>query len=483
MKQQQSVKTNAVLNVIKQCCTVLFPLIIYPYISRVLGSAGFGRFSFASSIIEYCLVIAALGIPTYIVREASRIRDDKEQTIKITSQVFTISLISMVFTLTVLGLLVFFVPKLIADWKLYCILSINIVSFVLGRDWINTIFEDYFYLTVRYIVFKSISLVLILLLVNNEADLLKYAAITVFADAGAYLFNLIYTKKYSPYRVTKELDLKTHLKPILYLFCTTIAVRIYIQADITILGIISSDSEVGVYSLASKIYSVIKSIINAIIFVAIPRVAFYLGSHDDSSYNRILFKLKEVLIILIFPCVVGSVVLSKDIMYVMGGAEYVQGYIAFMILSISLIFAVLACYYSQAIMIPNREEKKYFYFTAISAIVNIVLNIILIPYFSINGAAATTLISECIIFFACYRLASKYYVFNERIYVLPVLIGCGLIAIVCLLINNLIINTILSTFVSIFISVVLYYIVLIIFKNEYALSVHNRILSKLTLKR
>lgn len=479
--KQQSVRKNAVLNVIKQCCTVLFPLIIYPYISRTLGSASFGRFSFASSIIEFCLVFAALGIPTYIVREASRIRENREQTNKITAQVFTISLISMAITLISLGLLVAFVPKLSAEWKLYCILSINIIFFVLGRDWINTVFEDYFFITVRYIVFKTISLFLIILLVNNESDVLKYAAITVFADSGAYLINLFYTRRYSPYRITKDLDLGTHLKPILYLFCTTLAVRIYIQSDITILGIFRTDSEVGVYSLASKIYSVIKSIINAVIFVAIPRIAFYLGSNEVTSYNNILFKLKEVLLILAFPCVTGSIVLSKNIMEIMGGSEYVQGYISFIILSLSLIFAVFACYYSQAIMVPNREEKKYFYFTSISAILNVVLNIILVPYFSINGAAVTTLISEVVICFCCYKLASKYFENQKSKNIVAVIIGCCLIVMICLLFDRFILNTIIATFASMIVSVICYYFVLLLFKNEFALSIHNRITTKLGL--
>lgn len=475
MNKEKSIKTNAALNVIKQCCSVLFPLILYPYITRILGSAQFGRISFAVSIIEYGIILAALGIPTYAVREASRIRDDKEKSITITSQVFSISLLSLFMTLVLLFVCVLFIPRLRQDWLLYSILSINIVSFIIGRDWINTIYEDYFYISIRFIVFKLISLILIFIFVKNSSDFLKYAIITVVADSGAYLFNIIYTQKYLPYKITNKIDFKKHLKPILYLFCTTVAVKIYIQSDITILGLFRSESEVGVYSLATKIYSVIKALLNAIIFVTIPRVSYYLGNKDLNSIEKLLFELKETLIVLVFPCVVGAILLSNNIVYLMGGKEFIQGTSAFVILTLSLYFAVLACYYAQAVLIPFRLEKKYFIFTSISALVNIALNIALIPLWGINAAALTTFLSEFIIFSTCRHEAISCLRVSNRIDYLPVIIGCILISIICYTINLLSLNVIVSTIIAFCLSVFVYFVVLLVFKNSLAVSIVNRI--------
>ena len=160
-------KLNAVFNVIKQCSTVLFPLITYPYISRVLGSGNFGRVSFANSVIEYGVVFAALGIPAYMVREGAKVRKNRAEINKIATEVFTISIVTMLISLAGIGIFMLLFPRLRAESILIGILSLNILFSVLGRDWINTIYEDYFYITLRYIAFKVVSVLLIFLFVKK----------------------------------------------------------------------------------------------------------------------------------------------------------------------------------------------------------------------------------------------------------------------------------------------------------------------------
>ena len=136
IKKEKSLKVNAVLNVIKQCSTAFFPLITYPYISRVLGSDNFGRISFASSIIEYGMVFAALGIPTYILREGAKVRDKKDEIKQMTSEVFTLSIITMLIVICTIVFLMIVSPRLKVESLILSILSFNIVFSILGRDWI-----------------------------------------------------------------------------------------------------------------------------------------------------------------------------------------------------------------------------------------------------------------------------------------------------------------------------------------------------------
>ena len=478
--KQRSLKVNAVLNVIKQCSTIIFPLITYPYISRVLGSVNFGRVSFSSSIIEYGVVFAALGIPTYMVREGAKVRNDKASIKQMTSEVFTISLITMLISIGVIAVLTVLSPRLRVEGLLIGILGLNIVFSVLGRDWINTIYEDYLYITVRYIALKFISLFLIFLFVKSPEHYLRYAAIMLFSESGGYILNMLYTRRYVPFVVTAKPNIKKHIKPLLFLFCSTIAVRIYIQSDITILGFMRTDAEVGVYSLASRIYSVIKSVLNAIILVTIPRISYYVGNGKREEYNQLLSKLKSSLMTLLFPCIVGGVALSKNVMYIMGGEQFIYGYRSFEILCIALLFAVLGCYYAQGILIPNKRENKYFVCTSVSALVNILLNFIAIRYFGIEGAAITTLIAEVIIMFSCRHYSKGLHNESMQDSFIPVLIGCIAIFVICKCVGLLHLTMIPETFVSVLSSVVVYFFILYIGKNRLVLEGLSSISAKLS---
>ena len=407
-RNRKSLSVNAILNILKQCCSILFPLISYPYVTRVLGSAGLGRYSFADSVVQYFVLLASLGIPTYAVREGARVRNDAEKIRNLSAELFTLSLISGCVSCLVLLLLTFMVPKLRAEEVLFLILGVRVITTVLGRDWINTIYEDFLYITVRYIALQVLALLMIFLLVKDSENYVVYTAIMLISTAGADVLNIFYTKRYVPIHLAKPHDIRRHLRPVLYLFSTTIAINIYIHSDVTILGFLRSAEEVGVYTLASKVYLSVKALLNALIMVMIPRVSFYLGAGDRDAYLKLLRKLRRVLYMIVLPSIVGTFLLAGFIMSVLGGEEYLMGVTTLRILCIALFFAVFGCYYAQAVLVPNREEKYFFHTTVASAVVNIVLNFFLIPTLGLNGAALTTVIAEALVMFSCFWRARKY---------------------------------------------------------------------------
>ena len=480
--KQKSIKINAILNVLTQASSVIFPLILYPYISRRLGSENFGKYNFAYVFVQYFMILEALGIPTYVVREASRIRDDKQKVEKLVSELFTINMISALASMLLMTAMTLSIGKINEYKDLIFILGFIVLSEALSRDWINTIYEDYLYRSLRYILSKVLCIVLVLILIHHPEDVNKYAVITLITEAGAFLLNIFYCRRYVPYRLTLKPNFKQHLKPIFLLFFTSVAVKIYVQSDITILGIIRNDKEVGVYTLASKIYSVIKAVLNAMIFVAIPRISYYMGEKNEEGYSNLISNVKNALFTLIFPCIIGSACLSHEIMMILGGEEYAGGERALQILSVAILFAVMACYYSQAIMIPNREEKKFFIYTSVSALVNIVLNIVLIPFLGMNGAAITTVVAEAIIMTTSYRASRKYIYRKDNVKVLPIILGCGYVLGICLAIKLLDLGSVLTVILSVVAAVPGYFIILLIGKNELVVNGLNSVKQKLKRK-
>lgn len=271
-----SVKKNAVLNVIKQACSILFPLITYPYVSRVLGSTSYGIYSFADSIVSYAVLIAGLGISTYAIREGSPIRDNQKKINQFSSEIFSINVISTIVAYLLLFFSIFVSTKIMADRNVIFVRSIMIILTTIGVDWINNIYEDFSYITIRYIVFQTISLVLMFAFVRSTRDILIYTFITVIAAAGGNVLNVFYVRKYVRIKFVLR-GLSKHIKPIIILFANNVAVAIYVNSDITMLGFYVTNSQVGIYALASKIYNLAKLMINALIIALMPRLSYIIN--------------------------------------------------------------------------------------------------------------------------------------------------------------------------------------------------------------
>lgn len=473
-----SVGSNAVLNIIKQSCNILFPLITYPYVTRVLGEEGLGRFSFADSIVSYLLLFSALGIPTYAIREGARLRDDKKRITDFAAEIFTINTITALLAYFLLLMLILGQDRLQRESALLWILSINILTNTIGRDWINNIYEDFLYITLRYVFFQIISLVLIFLLIHSNQDVLVYTIIMMFANSGAYLTSCLYTMKRVPLKLTFRINAREHLKPILILFCSTIAIQIYGRADIVILGYLRSNAEVGIYTIAFKIYALIKALINAVIMVTIPRLSYYL-ENDYKSYNELLQKLKDSVITLVVPSILGCLCLSKEIISLVGGKGFESGHTPLSILCIALFFATMGCYYSQGIIIINRDEKTFLIATVVSAIVNIVLNIVFIPWLGMSAAAITTVLAEMLVYTICYIKASQFHHRDQCTGLISIISGCFVIVLVCFACKYLISGIIVRVGVACVFSVVLYSLILLIGQNPLATSAYNTIKKKL----
>lgn len=466
----RSLSVNAFFNILKQCCNIVFPLITYPFVARVLGAENLGKYSFSDSVVGYFMLFASLGISTYAVREGARIRSEKKEMEIFSAELFSINLIAMVLSCSVLFFLLF--VKVFDGYTLLMyILSINIVTSVIGRDWLNSIYEDFSYLSLRYIFFQFAALILLFLFLRKPDDYIKYTAIMTFANSGGYFASFFYTQKYVPLRVTGKLNIKRHLKPILYLFCSSLAATVYIRSDITILGFFRSDAEVGIYTLASKVYTIIKALLNAVIMVVIPRLSNYLGEGRTPEYHRLLNKLQDAIGVFIFPCVTGLFFLSEDVMLMIGGSAYRSGYISLKILCMALIFAVFGCFYSQAILVVEKKEKYFLFATVVSAVINLLLNMIVVPVAGMTGAAITTVIAEIVVMSICKYYSKQNVNLNGGKSLISVFAGCIFIMVTCQASKTIFESIFIRAFVSIGISSVVYLFSLIILKNRLVLEV------------
>lgn len=469
----KSVKVNAVLNVLKTVCSILFPLITTPYATRVLTASNYGKVSFSSSIISYFVLISSLGIWTYVQREGPRIRDNKKSFEEFSAEIFTINIISTIIAYILLFGVIGISTKLQNYTPLLLVQSIQVFLTAIGADWVNQVYEDYFYVTVRYIVMQFLGIASLLLFVKTKQDYILYAFIMVMASAGGNLFNIFYIRRYTKLHLTNVNKCIKHLKPILKLFAVNVATTIYVSSDITILGFLASDKDTGIYKLTSNIYTIIKSLLSAILIVAMPRLSYYLGNRDKDGYLKLLKNIVDSTITFILPALAGLFMLSSQMILVLGTKEFLSGDLSLKILSISAFFSTFASIFSSSIILLYKRDNVYLFATFFSSVLNIVLNFVLIPYLSYNGAALTTLLAEMsmMVIAAYFSLQiteireNIRYIFGSKRIIFSSMCGALIIVAVCYFALQLQMIPILRILLSVVVSGFIYLTICLVSKN------------------
>lgn len=430
---------NAILNTISTALVILFPLITYPYVSRVLGVEKLGIYNFSYSFLSYFLLIAALGISTYGIREGIRYREDGLQFKRFVSEVFSINIISTGVAYILLFFFLFAIPFLNKYAIIVLILSAEIILTTLGVPWVCNVFEDFFFITIRTIVMQVVSLVLIFVCVRSSADLYKYALIVLISNSSANLLNFFYVRRrYCRFCFTIKIDWRKHLKPILIIFSSTVAITIYVSSDTTILGFMTNDYQVGLYGTAVKIYAGVKAILSAVVTVLIPHFTMLFSKGDRKELNAVFSRIFNSIILLMLPMCVGLFTLSEDIVLAFSGDAFARSAGPLRLLCVAIFFSIFAFLYVHCILIPNKKENVVFRVTAVSALVNIGLNFILIPLLSINAAAITTIIAEMIVFTISYSVSKSYVsLVNVKGNIISIALGCAAIYAVCALLKSI----------------------------------------------
>lgn len=482
-RKTHSLGINAILNAINSGLRIIFPLITYPYAFRILHTNGIGKVDYSSSIVNYFVLLAGLGISTYAIREGAKLRTQQQKFRIFSNEVFSLNIVSTLFSYSLLFLLVFVSRQLVSYRSIILVLSLNIAFTTLSIEWVNTIYEDFLYITVRSIVAYILFIGFLFLFVRSEKDILQYAFLTVLQTGVIAVLNLFHCRRYVHLKITRHINFRKHIKPILLIFANNVAITIYVSSDTTMLGIMTSDHYVGLYSLSVRIYNVVKTMLAAVYSAVVPRISYLLEVQDIKSVRNIFTKLFSYMTLILLPAGVGLAMLSREIVLLMGGQEYVESIPTLQILSVSLIGAVYGGLVTYGLNIPLRREKYNFKATIISALINIGLNFIMIPLFHQNGAAVTTAISEFFVFFYSFlslrnrREFIDYKSWKKNFG--EAFLGCVVVVIISVLIKTVIDSSLLRIMCIMGVSICSYGIILVVLKNEFALSIVQKIKQRL----
>lgn len=480
--KKKSLGLNAFFNGMRSVLSLIFPLITFPYISRVLSVSGIGIYNFSNTYVSYFILIAGLGIATYAVREGAKYRNQKEKIEEFTSQVFSINMIATIiaYLLLFLSLVIF---KSLSNY-VTCILiySLQILFTTLGTEWIYTIYEDYAYITIRSIAFKILSIILLFILVRKPSDYLWYATIAVLAAVGSNILNFIHARSFINIRLTLNTKWRYHLKPIMIIFASAVAVTIFTASDTTILGILKNDYAVGIYSTSVKIYQITEGLLSAILTVTIPRLAMLWGQKRRREYDDVLTQVINTLGILVLPASIGLIMLSQEVVLIIAGHKFLPSVNSLRIITWAIIFSIFSWIFSDCVLIPVKRESEVLRNTLVTATINVILNFILIPSMSYDGTSLSTVIAEFSVMvmngYSC-RDIIKPIIFKKETLknLFESIIGCIGIVIVCLLCQWGLHSMIWKTVFSVVLSVPMYGAILVLLGNEIATSMLKNVLN------
>ncbi|WP_047999274.1 flippase [Lactiplantibacillus herbarum] len=390
-----SVKYNALFNVIYTLSNIIFPLITFPYVSRVLMATGNGKVNFFTSIATYGTTIAGLGLSTYGIRAVAKVRENRKKLSELTVELLVINFIGSVVVLGVLIISAFFVKEFRTELALFTITCVTILLSVIGMNWFYSGLEQYDYITRRSIIFKLISLILVFIFVKTKDDYVAYALITMFSTVGSYVFNFIYSRKFIEYRIdVKSINMIRHVKPTLLLFSSILAVSVYTNLDTIMLGFFSGNRAVGLYTVAVKIKWLLLMLINALSAVLLPRLSKHVEDGNLGSFNKIIKQSMEMILFISIPLTFFFIIMAKETVLVIGGRDYKQATLCMVILMPILIVSGFSNITGNQVLIPLGRDKAFLYAVSTGAVLNLILNIFVLPKYGANGAAVDTLLAE-----------------------------------------------------------------------------------------
>lgn len=400
----KSLKKNAFYSFIKCFMNIIFPIISFPYASRVLMPEGIGAINFANSIIEYFVMVAELGITTYAAREAAKIRDNKYELTKFTREILFFNFITTIISYAMLVPCLLFVTKFNAYRILFIVCSTKVLFSTIGINWFFTAQEEYSYITLRHTTFQIISLILLFTFVKTKDDYLIYAGIGVFSNVGANIFNFLYARKYVNIFEKTEINIKRHFKPILTFFGVSAAGKVNGILDTIMLGFLAGDLSVGLYSAATKLEKMVRELITSIISTFMPRTSYLLEKKESGEYEVLVNKVLGVTFFLSVPAATGLFFLAEPLTLLFCGDKYLDSVITMKLLCAGIIVLSFNSYLNNLILTPNRKEKFLLYAQLVSLTANASLNWFFISKglkygikWGVFGAGLATLMVDTII--------------------------------------------------------------------------------------
>lgn len=475
------IKKNYILSASYQLFAIIVPLITTPYISRVLKADGIGIYSFTYAIIKYFLLIGALGTANYGIREIGKNQDSIDKRSQSFWNIFLFRLLSMS------TMIVFYIlyVTLFANNKIICyIQGLYLVGALLDISWFFQGIEDLKNITIRNFLIKIINVIFIFVFIKTQKDLWLYVLGLSFFNVIGNLSMWISLRKYIKKPNFSDIKIFKNIKDIVQLFIPTIAVQLFSILDKTIIGIFDATAvENGYYEQSLKIIDMSLSVVTALSAVMMPSISKAYHNRDIKIVKDKMIKSYKFIFMLLMPMMFGIIGIADKLVPVFFGDGYEKVKVLLPLLSLLYIPMCLNYITGMQYLVSTGQQNKYSKYLIIGGIINITLNIILVPKLFSIGAAIGSIIGELISMLICIGYLKRTKQFDFKIIPLSYkYLISGIIVFTYLIALHFIkISNIWFIVLGMFGSMVIYFGLLILLKDDLVINTIKGILKKVKL--
>jgi len=474
----QSVKVNYILNLINTGTQMLFPLITFPYVCRVIEADGIGQINFFQSIISYISLFTCLGIPMYAIREIARDRSDVVQMNRTAMEILLLHSMLTLVGYAIVAILCLTVPQIQVNIPLFLILSLTIFFTAIGCEWFYQGIEDFKYITIRGLIIKTISVVLLFIFVKSKTDLLYYGCYTVFGVLGGNIFNFFRLRKYIHREniIFSELHIKRHIKPVLKVFSFSVVTSIYLQLNTVLLGFLKNALAVGYFAAATKVMQMLLTMSACLGSVMMPRASHLIAENKEDEFNRLIQKSYDFTLAIALPMTIGLIFCAPSLITALCGVKFEHSILPSQIIAPIILMVAISNVFGIQVLFPKGKINIVTLCCGIGAVADLILNLCLIPFFSYIGTSIAYLGAEVATTVSMYFIGRKYIpiIYFKKSHLTYVL-GCVVIAFALYSLSLLQLPTFTILFLQGCCGVLAYFIILCICKDEMLVQILSKI--------
>ena len=474
----QSVKVNYILNLINTGTQMLFPLITFPYVCRVIEADGIGQINFFQSIISYISLFTCLGIPMYAIREIARDRSDVVQMNRTAMEILLLHSMLTLVGYAIVAILCLTVPQIQVNIPLFLILSLTIFFTAIGCEWFYQGIEDFKYITIRGLIIKTVSVVLLFIFVKSKTDLLYYGCYTVFGVLGGNIFNFFRLRKYIHREniIFSELHIKRHIKPVLKVFSFSVVTSIYLQLNTVLLGFLKNALAVGYFAAATKVMQMLLTMSACLGSVMMPRASHLIAENKEDEFNRLIQKSYDFTLAIALPMTLGLIFCAPSLITALCGVKFEHSILPSQIIAPIILMVAISNVFGIQVLFPKGKINIVTLCCGIGAVADLTLNLCLIPFFSYIGTSIAYLGAEVATTVSMYFIGRKYIpiIYFKKSHLTYVL-GCVVIAFALYSLSLLQLPTFTILFLQGCCGVLAYFIILCICKDEMLVQILSKI--------
>lgn len=474
----QSVKVNYILNLINTGTQMLFPLITFPYVCRVIEADGIGQINFFQSIISYISLFTCLGIPMYAIREIARDRSDVVQMNRTAMEILLLHSMLTLVGYAIVAILCLTVPQIQVNIPLFLILSLTIFFTAIGCEWFYQGIEDFKYITIRGLIIKTISVVLLFIFVKSKTDLLYYGCYTVFGVLGGNIFNFFRLRKYIHREniIFSELHIKRHIKPVLKVFSFSVVTSIYLQLNTVLLGFLKNALAVGYFAAATKVMQMLLTMSACLGSVMMPRASHLIAENKEDEFNRLIQKSYDFTLAIALPMTIGLIFCAPSLITALCGVKFEHSILPSQIIAPIILMVAISNVFGIQVLFPKGKINIVTLCCGIGAVADLILNLCLIPFFSYIGTSIAYLGAEVATTVSMYFIGRKYIpiIYFKKSH-LTYALGCIVMALALYGISLLQLPTLTILLLQGCCGVLAYFIILCICKDEMLVQILSKI--------